>query len=510
MLFTYTTNKFSDLGYVPTVFDNHAVTVMIGGDPYTLGLFDTSGQENYDRLRPLSYPQTDVFLVCFSVVSPASLENVKEKWVPEITHHCPRTPFLLVGTMQDLRDDPTMIGKLDKNKQKPVTYEQGVDTAKQLGAAKYVECSALTQKGLKNVFDEAILAALEPPASPKKKVYEGFGPFGPWEPPASPKKKGFGLPSVSLPKLFSRTKSPEKIEAEAERRRLTMEKKDAKKHKKEAAKAAKAAAKVEAGAKGVEEEVGAPATASTVTTPMEAQASEDRKVAEARLAPVQDMLKKCEAMGDSDGDSDGGAVVVKAETQAASVPVVVPSNGGDGGKEEKAWERAAATAAAEKAATEMESEGIQFGFVSSDDDDEGAPKEHEHMGGGGWGKHGQGMGQSHEDADKIVTEFAFDIHKQITQGGDSDDLSNDYDTCDAATNPGEGATGVSTVAEVREDAVNPIFDVNETPIMALAATIAAARVSLLQSACEKTADYVAVLFAFIAWKRASLSVSSVM
>ena len=61
------------------VFDNYAVTVMIGGEPYTLGLFDTAGQEDYDRLRPLSYPQTDVFLVCYSVVSPSSFENVKEK-----------------------------------------------------------------------------------------------------------------------------------------------------------------------------------------------------------------------------------------------------------------------------------------------------------------------------------------------------------------------------------------------------------------------------------------------
>lgn len=70
--------------YVPTVFDNYAVTVMIGEDPYTLGLFDTAGQEDYDRLRPLSYPQTDVFLVCFSVTSPASFENVREKWFPEV------------------------------------------------------------------------------------------------------------------------------------------------------------------------------------------------------------------------------------------------------------------------------------------------------------------------------------------------------------------------------------------------------------------------------------------
>lgn len=57
---------------------------MIGDDPYTLGLFDTAGQEDYDRLRPLSYPQTDVFLVCFSVTSPASFENVREKWFPEV------------------------------------------------------------------------------------------------------------------------------------------------------------------------------------------------------------------------------------------------------------------------------------------------------------------------------------------------------------------------------------------------------------------------------------------
>ncbi|ETE60211.1 Cell division control protein 42-like protein [Ophiophagus hannah] len=146
LLISYTTNKFPS-EYVPTVFDNYAVTVMIGGEPYTLGL----------------YPQTDVFLVCFSVVSPSSFEN----WVPEITHHCPKTPFLLVGTQIDLRDDPSTIEKLAKNKQKPITPEAAEKLARDLKAVKYVECSALTQKGLKNVFDEAILAALEPP-EPKK------------------------------------------------------------------------------------------------------------------------------------------------------------------------------------------------------------------------------------------------------------------------------------------------------------------------------------------------------
>lgn len=142
------------------VFDNYAVTVMIGDEPYTLGLFDTAGQEDYDRLRPLSYPQTDVFLVCFSVTSPASYENVREKWFPEVLHHCPGVPCLIVGTQIDLRDDPAVIQKLDRQKLKPVPEEQGRILARDLGAVKYVECSALTQKGLKNVFDEVRLSCL--------------------------------------------------------------------------------------------------------------------------------------------------------------------------------------------------------------------------------------------------------------------------------------------------------------------------------------------------------------
>ncbi|KAE9386176.1 hypothetical protein BT96DRAFT_949302 [Gymnopus androsaceus JB14] len=175
LLISYTTKKFPS-EYVPTVavvkiytfplyrfFDNYAVTVMIGEDPYTLGLFDTAGQEDSDRLRPLSYPQTDVFLVCFSVTSPASFENVKEKWFPEVHHHCPGVPCLIVGTQVDLRDNAQVIEKLARQKQRPVTSEQGERLARELGAVKFVECSALTQKGLENVFDEAIVAALEPP-----------------------------------------------------------------------------------------------------------------------------------------------------------------------------------------------------------------------------------------------------------------------------------------------------------------------------------------------------------
>jgi Ras-related C3 botulinum toxin substrate 1 len=97
-------------------------------------------------------------------VNPASFQNVKTKWVPELQHHCPGTPFLLVGTKLDLRDDPETLNKLSERKQSPITYSMGTAMAREIGAIKYVECSALTQKGLKNCFDEAIRAVLYPQA----------------------------------------------------------------------------------------------------------------------------------------------------------------------------------------------------------------------------------------------------------------------------------------------------------------------------------------------------------
>ena len=80
------------------MFDNYAVTVQIQDDQYVIQLFDTAGQEDYDRLRPLSYPDTDVILMCFSIDSPDSLENIPEKWTPEVKHFCPNVPIILVGT----------------------------------------------------------------------------------------------------------------------------------------------------------------------------------------------------------------------------------------------------------------------------------------------------------------------------------------------------------------------------------------------------------------------------
>jgi len=166
LLISYTTNAFPG-EYIPTVFDNYSANVMVDGKPVNLGLWDTAGQEDYDRLRPLSYPQTDVFLICYSIISPSSFENVRSKWVPEIKHHAPNVPIVLVGTKSDLVNDNNIRKQLSSKGLQPTTLETANQLANQIGAVKSLQCSALTQEGLKVVFDEAIRAALYK-AKPKK------------------------------------------------------------------------------------------------------------------------------------------------------------------------------------------------------------------------------------------------------------------------------------------------------------------------------------------------------
>lgn len=106
MLTSYTTNAFPE-SYIPTVHDYYNANVMVDGVTISLGLWDTAGQEDYDRLRPLAFPRTDVFLVCFDISSKDSLDAAASKYVPEITHHCPGVPYILVGCKSDLRSGKT-------------------------------------------------------------------------------------------------------------------------------------------------------------------------------------------------------------------------------------------------------------------------------------------------------------------------------------------------------------------------------------------------------------------
>jgi len=159
LLISYANNRFPE-DYIPTVFDNYVVNLTAGQDTIELGLWDTAGQEEYDRLRPLSYANANVFLVCFSVVNPVSYENISSKWIPELIHFCPDVPSILVGTKIDLRGEESALEKLRKQGQQPTTPEQGQQLAKKIKALKYLECSAKTGENLKQVFDEAVKAVL--------------------------------------------------------------------------------------------------------------------------------------------------------------------------------------------------------------------------------------------------------------------------------------------------------------------------------------------------------------
>jgi len=168
LLISYTTNSFPTEN-IPTVFNDYSANLMVDGNSINLKLFDTAGQEDYDRLRPLSYPQTDVFVICFSLVSHASFENVEHKWSPEIKQHAPGIPIILVGTKLDLREDKDTIEALRSKNLQYVNTVEGLNMAQTIGAFKYIECSALTQEGLKSVFDLAIKATQFKPGSKKKK-----------------------------------------------------------------------------------------------------------------------------------------------------------------------------------------------------------------------------------------------------------------------------------------------------------------------------------------------------
>jgi small GTP-binding protein len=169
-LLQYASGKSLSVGdYVPTVFDNYTTQISVNGAPLTLSLWDTAGQEEYDRLRPLSYSGTDVFLVFYSCVSPTSYENVSAKWLPELQHFCPHVPIVLVATKCDLKEDPTVVARLLEKGTACVSAEHGEKLAKAIGAVSFVETSAKTGKNMKLAFDTAVRAFLTAQGLDKKK-----------------------------------------------------------------------------------------------------------------------------------------------------------------------------------------------------------------------------------------------------------------------------------------------------------------------------------------------------
>jgi Ras-related C3 botulinum toxin substrate 1 len=167
LLISYTTNAFPR-DYEPTIFDNYSCLTKVDNTVFNLNLWDTAGQEEYDRLRPLSYPQTDVFLMVYSIMYPPSLKNCVSKWYPELSHYAPNVPIVLAGTKMDLRSDTKAVDQLKKSGVSPVTTEEGQQVAKEIKAKQFIECSALTQRNLTNLFETCVREAVGGFKSPKK------------------------------------------------------------------------------------------------------------------------------------------------------------------------------------------------------------------------------------------------------------------------------------------------------------------------------------------------------
>ena len=169
--------------HIPTVFDNYIATLEIEQQPIKLAIWygnltlnnirDTAGQDDYERLRTLSYTLTDVFLVCFSLVDQESFKNALNKvrrlvlkifqWIPELFQNAPNAPIVLVGTKLDLKQEyekiPDKRSKVVPQSEVSKDYLipiQGIKAVQTHNLFNYVECSAKTQENLNKVYSDAI------------------------------------------------------------------------------------------------------------------------------------------------------------------------------------------------------------------------------------------------------------------------------------------------------------------------------------------------------------------
>lgn len=154
LLMVYARNYYPT-EYIPTVFENYVTEMHLEKKIVDLALWDTAGQEDYDRLRPLSYPDTDIAVICYSVDDRRSFEQVMSKWAPEVDHFCEGVPKLLVGLKADTR---TAAMAASEESAKFVSAEEGQELAYKIGAYRFIECSAKQRDNVDVVFETAVKA----------------------------------------------------------------------------------------------------------------------------------------------------------------------------------------------------------------------------------------------------------------------------------------------------------------------------------------------------------------
>lgn len=161
--------------YEPTVFENYVHDIFIDGRPMQLSLWDTAGQEEFDRLRSLSYSDTHCIMLCFSIDSRDSLENAQTKWKDEIVDNCEGIKLVLVALKCDLRQ--IVADEDEMHQQDLISYDEGVAVAKKVGALRYLECSAKDDRGVREAFTEAARVALTVGSDSDEQGKSGFCPI---------------------------------------------------------------------------------------------------------------------------------------------------------------------------------------------------------------------------------------------------------------------------------------------------------------------------------------------
>ncbi|KAG8929911.1 Rho GTPase [Tulasnella sp. 419] len=147
--------------YEPTIFENYVAEIRLDGKPVQLALWDTAGQEEYERLRPLSYNKAHVILIAFAIDTPDSLDNVTHKWIEEVRSICgPYVPVILVGCKADLRPHNAPTNPPPHLQLPYVPRSRAEQVASDIGARAYKECSALRTEGVDDVFEAATRASM--------------------------------------------------------------------------------------------------------------------------------------------------------------------------------------------------------------------------------------------------------------------------------------------------------------------------------------------------------------
>lgn len=144
--------------YIPTIVDNFYKTIFVDGKEINLELWDTAGDEDFDSIRPLSYKDTSLIILCYSIEDKERIVNIKKKWIYEIKKFCPTVPFFLVALKKDIRDMSNSL----INKNKLITTLEGGKLANEIGAKRFFECSAQKGVNINEIFNDAARVIINP------------------------------------------------------------------------------------------------------------------------------------------------------------------------------------------------------------------------------------------------------------------------------------------------------------------------------------------------------------